>query len=95
MTGSTAQLINGIALIISFGGSRLVWGTYQNYRMFSDIWTAFHTAGGLPVPPWLAAVYVLASATLTGLNLVWFGKMVQALMARFDQKEKTTEKKDR
>ena len=95
MTGSTAQLINGIALLGSFGGSRLVWGTYQNYCMYSDIWEAFHTAGGLPVPPWLAAIYVLASATLTGLNVVWFGKMIQTLMARFEKNDKQNEKKDR
>ena len=94
MTGSTVQLVNGIALITSFGGSRLIWGTYQNAMMFSDIWNAYNTAGGLPVPPWLAGVYMLASATLTGLNVVWFGKMIQALVARFDNKESATEKKD-
>ena len=77
--------MNGIALIVSFGGSRLVWGTYQNFRMFSDIWEAYNTPGGLPVPAWLAGVYVLASCTLTGLNIVWFGKMIKALLARFDQ----------
>lgn len=86
MTGSTPQLINGIFLLTSFGGSRLVWGTYQNANMYSDIWHAYNTPGGLPVPPWLAAIYVLASATLTGLNVVWFGKMIQALIARFKGK---------
>ncbi|KAL9128865.1 MAG: hypothetical protein Q9217_002554 [Psora testacea] len=95
MTGSTAQLINGIALLITFGGSRLVWGTFQNYRMYRDIWKAFNTTGGLPVPPWLAAVHMLASATLTGLNVVWFQKMVQTLLARFQKGEKKKDKKDR
>ena len=96
MTGSTAQLINGIALLASFGGSRLVWGTYQNYRMYSDVWIAFNTAGGLPVPPWLAAIYMLASANLTWLNVVWFRKMIQTLIARFE-KDGSTKKggKDR
>ena len=95
MTGSTTQLVNGIALITSFGCSRLIWGTYQNAMMYSDIWKAYNTPGGLPVPPWLAGVYVLASATLTGLNVVWFGKMVQALVARFDKNDNATAKKDR
>ena len=86
------QLVNGITLIVSFGGSRLVWGTLQNYRMFSDIWEAYNTPGALPVPPWLAGVYVLACATLTGLNVVWFGKMVKALMARFEGEKDTKTK---
>ena len=94
MTGSTAQLINGVTLLLSFGGSRLVWGTYQNYWMFSDIWEAYNTPGALPVPPWLAGVYMLASATLTGLNVVWFGKMIKALLARFEPSNKAKGKKD-
>ena len=86
-TGSTYQLVNGIALITSFGGSRLVWGPYQNYRMFKDIWEAYNTpgAGALPVPPWLAGTYVVACTTLTFLNAYWFSKMIQALFARFDK----------
>ena len=94
MTGSTAQLLNGVTLIASFGGSRLIWGTYQNVKMYSDIWEAYHTAGGLPVPTWLAGVYMLASATLTGLNVVWFGKMIKALRSRFDDSSTDTKKKE-
>ena len=94
MTGSALQLINGFTLLITFGGSRLVWGTYQNIRMYSDIWEAYSTSLGLPVPPWLALSYMLASATLTGLNVFWFWKMIQALMARFDKKHGATPKKD-
>ena len=94
MTGSTAQLVNGISLIATFGGSRLVWGTYQNIMMYSDIWEAYNTPGGLPVPAWLAGVYMLASGTLTGLNVFWFSKMIQSLMARFkDDKSSKAEKK--
>lgn len=85
MTGSNAQLVNGIALITSFGGSRLVWGTYQSLRMYQDIWLAFKTPGGLPVPPWLAIAYVVSNTTLSVLNFYWFGKMIQALMKRFER----------
>lgn len=94
MTGSTAQLVNGIALITSFGASRLVWGTYQNFKMYSDIWEASQTPGGLPVPLWLAGVYMLSSAMLTGLNVVWFGKMITALSARFEKDETEATKKN-
>lgn len=85
MTGSTAQLVNGIALVTSFGASRLLWGTYQSVRMYHDISLAFKTPGGLPVPPWLAVAYVVSNTTLSALNFYWFGKMIQALMKRFDK----------
>lgn len=95
LTGSTVQLVNGIALIASFGGCRLIWGPYQNYRMFKDIWEAYNTPGAnaLPVPPWLAATYVLACSTLTCLNAFWFSKMIQALLSRFDRDDKAVKEK--
>lgn len=85
MTGSTAQLVNGIALITTFGTSRLAWGTYQSVRMYQDIWTAFETPGGLPVPPWLAVAYVVSNTTLSVLNFYWFGKMITSLRKRFEK----------
>ncbi|KAE9983086.1 hypothetical protein EG328_010323 [Venturia inaequalis] len=44
MTGTKAQLYNGIALLASFAGSRLVWGSYQSYLIYGDVWKAWHTA---------------------------------------------------
>lgn len=38
MTGSSFQLYNGVALLVTFFGSRLVWGTYQSVRIYQDIW---------------------------------------------------------
>lgn len=40
MTGSTLQLYNGIALIVTFFGCRIVWGTYQSIMIYSDIYKA-------------------------------------------------------
>lgn len=86
MTGSTAQLVNGIALIATFAASRLLWGTYQSVRMYQDIWTALQTpGGGLPVPPWLAAAYVVSNTTLSVLNFYWFGRMVKTVRRRFEK----------
>ena len=85
MTGSTPQLVNGVALITTFGASRLIWGTYQSVRMYQDIWTAFETSGGLPVPPWLAVAYVVCNTTLSALNFYWFGRMVRTLRRRFEK----------
>lgn len=45
MTGSKAQLYNGIALIVTFAGCRLCWGSYQSIAVFRDIWTAMQTPG--------------------------------------------------
>jgi len=42
MTGTRAQLYNGILLLGSFFGCRLVWGTYQSYLIYNDVWTAWH-----------------------------------------------------
>lgn len=43
MTGSKLQLYNGIALLITFFGCRIVWGTYSSILIYSDIYTALTT----------------------------------------------------
>ena len=47
MTGSTVQLVNGIALLCTFFSCRLVWGTYQSFRVFADVYHIY-TAGIVP-----------------------------------------------
>ncbi|CZT09421.1 hypothetical protein WAI453_003253 [Rhynchosporium graminicola] len=42
MTGSRAQLYNGIMLLVAFFCCRLVWGTYQSVRVYQDVWNALH-----------------------------------------------------
>ncbi|KAI9877141.1 MAG: hypothetical protein M1830_004691 [Pleopsidium flavum] len=49
MTGSRAQLYNGILLLGSFFSCRLVWGTYQSIRVYQDVWAALQIPG-TPVP---------------------------------------------
>ncbi|KAH7336347.1 TLC domain-containing protein [Rhexocercosporidium sp. MPI-PUGE-AT-0058] len=43
MTGSRIQLYNGIALMVTFFGSRVLWGNYQSICIYADVWTALHT----------------------------------------------------
>lgn len=93
MTGTTAQLINGIALITAFGCSRLVWGTYQSVRMFQDVWRAIQHGGELPVPKWLALVYVGSLTVLGGLNFYWFGQMIQTVSKRFEKPKAEMDRK--
>ncbi|RFU33390.1 hypothetical protein B7463_g2969, partial [Scytalidium lignicola] len=42
LTGTRGQLYNGIVLLITFFGCRLVWGTYQSLRVYQDLWAALH-----------------------------------------------------
>ena len=42
MTGSRPQWYNGILLLASFFGCRLVWGSYQSLRVYADVWSALH-----------------------------------------------------
>ena len=95
MTGSQAQLINGIALLASFAGSRLVWGSYQALRMYQDVWKALTLARpeDLPVPRWLAIAYVASTAMLSILNVWWFGKMIKTVRKRFDGSNKVSKDK--
>lgn len=47
MTGSRAQLINGLVLLATFFLCRLVWGTYQSVRVYQDVWAALQAPGPL------------------------------------------------
>ncbi|KAG8528242.1 uncharacterized protein KY384_007159 [Bacidia gigantensis] len=42
MTGSKPQWYNGIVLLASFLGCRLLWGTYQSIRVYQDVWAGLH-----------------------------------------------------
>ena len=99
-TGTTLQLVNGILLILTFGGCRLVWGAYQSVLIYSDIWQAIQAHNGpgekvgadvaaevqnLPVA--LALTYLVGNTILTLLNFYWFGQMIKMLVKRFRKPE--------
>lgn len=65
MTGSRAQLYNGIALLFTFFSCRLVWGTWQSIVVYGDMWKAIHHA---PDAGYVAAA-LSGNATLTDPNL--------------------------
>lgn len=99
MTGTRAQLYNGILLLFTFFTSRLVFGTYQSYRVLSDFWRGVGSTpdiavlGHLPsmafvdeattVPLWAFLSYFFSNMTLNFLNFYWFFKMVSAVRKRF------------
>ena len=43
LTGSRLQLYNGIALLFTFFACRVVWGSYQSFMIYSDIYKALTT----------------------------------------------------
>lgn len=53
MTGSNTQLANGILLMSTFFGSRLVWGPYQTINVFGDIWNAIQYQKTIEGQAWL------------------------------------------
>jgi len=99
MTGSRAQLYNGIVLLFAFFSCRLVWGTYQSLRVYQDVWVALQSPGTRfekgevmrlnahadkqVVPVWLAITYLGSNLVLNTLNFFWFGKMIETVRKRF------------
>jgi hypothetical protein len=47
LTGSKIQLYNGIMLLFTFFSCRLVWGSYQSIRIFTDIFHAMQHGGSV------------------------------------------------
>ncbi|KAI0443278.1 TLC domain-containing protein [Xylaria telfairii] len=77
MTGSRAQLYNGLVLIATFFSCRLVWGTYQSVLVYRDLWTGFNQgpdilaaskAGTLDVPARYAESMLFVT-TSTGIPM--------------------------
>ncbi|RKF79429.1 putative TLC domain-containing protein C17A2.02c [Golovinomyces cichoracearum] len=98
MTGSKAQLYNGLALIGTFFCARLVWGTYATITIYKDVWETWQFRD-VPLPSntgeilrhnpersfplWLAFTYLAGHITLNALNVYWFNKMIEAVRKRF------------
>jgi len=67
MTGSRAQLYNGIALLFTFFSCRLIWGTWQSAVVYHDMWLAVHNS---PDAGYIAAAAAHSTnATLADPNI--------------------------
>ncbi|KAI8086625.1 TLC domain-containing protein [Halteromyces radiatus] len=77
-TGTKAQLINGIFLILSFFGARIVFGIYMTIQMWTDIYAVKEL-----VPLRYIVVYGSANFATVCLNLYWFRLMINMLRKRF------------
>ncbi|CCU75269.1 unnamed protein product [Blumeria hordei] len=98
MTGTKAQLYNGLVLLGVFFSARLVWGTYASLGLYQDVMFAWKIRSNtnLPVqseimkygydralPLWLILLYLFGHIALNTLNIYWFNKMLDAVKKRF------------
>ncbi|GAA6044136.1 hypothetical protein JCM8097_002788, partial [Rhodosporidiobolus ruineniae] len=88
LTGSKAQLINGVLLVTTYISARLLFGTYNSYRMWrillplsSD--TSFGAHQARATPMWIRGLYLFLNILMNGLNFFWFRLMLLALRKRF------------
>jgi hypothetical protein len=103
MTGTKAQLYNGLTLLVVFFSCRLVWGAYSSFNIYRDVWNAlslsnsakFETNSELmrfgndrSLPVWLVVLYIGGHVILQMLNVFWFGKMIAAVRKRFVKVDK-------
>lgn len=106
MTGSDLQLYNGLVLLFTFFSCRLVYGPYQSYKVFTDIYALMGKNPSSPgtgvfayvtsetyIPTWLAWAYLLSNAMLTSLNFYWFYMMIYAVQKRFTAPAKSKDEK--
>ncbi|KAJ3834716.1 DUF887-domain-containing protein [Lentinula raphanica] len=77
-TGTIFQLVNGILLLATFFGIRLVYGAYVSYNFF---FTLYDVRNKIPLVYLL--IYGVGNIVLQGLNIFWFFKMISALQKRF------------
>ncbi|KAF1968655.1 DUF887-domain-containing protein [Bimuria novae-zelandiae CBS 107.79] len=54
LTGSKIQFYNGIVLLVTFFGCRILWGSYQSVMIYSDIYTALTTSPTNPLATMLS-----------------------------------------
>ncbi|RDL34782.1 Uncharacterized protein BP5553_07910 [Venustampulla echinocandica] len=109
MTGSRAQLYNGLALISVFFSCRIVWGAYSSFNIYRDVWNARHFDHTLKsstneemmmygrdtaLPVWLVVLYLGGHVTLQVLNVFWLGRMIAAIKKRFSSPSSGTAKKE-
>ncbi|EXJ68915.1 uncharacterized protein A1O5_07847 [Cladophialophora psammophila CBS 110553] len=85
MEGTMIQIVNGMALFVSFFLLRIVYATYLQTWFYMDLWAALTASddnipvGSARIPIWLLVSYALAAMTLQGLNYLWFYKISRAV----------------
>jgi len=84
-TGSPLQFVNGLILLATFAGARLVYGSVLSYQFYQTI---FEARDGLSSAIFVG--YLLGNLVMNGLNVYWFMRMIVAIRKRFDTKNTKT-----
>ena len=100
MVDTTFQWINGFCLLTAFFCFRVIWGFYQSFLLYLDIWTVwnepaatkaslktgdtFYARESLNV--WLALGFLVANTVLSSLNIYWFGLIQRKFFGRLTRK---------
>ncbi|GAA5868570.1 hypothetical protein JCM8547_003190 [Rhodosporidiobolus lusitaniae] len=94
MTGSKAQLINGLLLVSTYISARLLFGTYNSYKLWrlllpsaSDYSSKAQLARETQM--WIRLLYLALNILMNGLNFFWFRLMILALLKRFPSSSST------
>jgi hypothetical protein len=94
MTGSKAQLYNGIVFTAVFFSCRILYGWYASLVWYIDIWNALKVVRNpgdtkFPVTPfgvndtfpmWVVAIYVSSNVILNTLNVIWLSQMIRTFI---------------
>ncbi|KAF2840204.1 DUF887-domain-containing protein [Patellaria atrata CBS 101060] len=75
LTGSKIQLYNGIILLTTFFFCRIIWGTYNSFHVFYDIWTASRHHGidfDEKFPPGASADPIISPNNVGGSTMLRF-----------------------
>ncbi|KIY00701.1 uncharacterized protein Z520_03366 [Fonsecaea multimorphosa CBS 102226] len=89
MEGTTIQIVNGMALFVSFFLLRVVYATHLQAWFYMDLWSAFGASeqdipvGKARIPTWLLASHAVAAVTLQLLNYWWFYKISRTVYRKF------------
>lgn len=87
MSGSKAQLCNGVALLLTFFFSRLVLGNYTSYQLFV---LSFQDGVSQKAGPRLLNTIRILDLLLSGLNVYWFYQMIASVQNRFVDPSKSS-----
>ncbi|KAI9202816.1 TLC domain-containing protein [Polychytrium aggregatum] len=78
LSGSRIQWINGIVLLLTFFGGRIVFGLTMSYCFWVDMLAEWDR-----VPLVVSGIYCVSNIVLNILNIFWFHKMISAVRKRF------------
>lgn len=85
MTMSPIGIVNGLILLFTFGGVRVVFGLYQSYHFWVTMLSNTDT-----VHVYFIIYYLVSNLILCSLNIFWYSKMIQMVIAKVTEPKKNS-----